>query len=197
MVASETGMRDYSRQGPPWHADYVLNPFKYDEPVPVEDALRRYDITKVKRRFGTWAVTEYGVECLVMPYAIPAEKLRQPSPERRWSFEGQLLEKRWTVERDVVAALAFARGVFSSTRSAVRERSTAAPKRRREISLRLRYRVLRRDGYRCQLCGRTAADGVTLHLDHRVPWAKGGATDEANLRTLCVDCNLGKGVQDE
>jgi hypothetical protein len=59
-------------------------------------------------------------------------------------------------------------------------------------SLRLRFLVLRRDGFRCQLCGATAADGVRLEVDHRVPRAKGGTDAEANLWTLCRDCNAGK-----
>ena len=58
----------------------------------------------------------------------------------------------------------------------------------------LRYEILKRDGFRCQLCGRTAKDdGVKLHVDHILPVSKGGQTTPENLRTLCQDCNLGKG----
>lgn len=60
------------------------------------------------------------------------------------------------------------------------------------IPKRLRFLVLRRDGYRCQLCGLTQADGVQLEVDHKVPVAKGGKTDEDNLWTLCHPCNNGK-----
>ena len=61
--------------------------------------------------------------------------------------------------------------------------------------LRLRFRVMRRDSFRCQACGRTPANepGVVLHVDHVIPWSKGGLTEEANLKTLCSKCNLGKG----
>ena len=51
---------------------------------------------------------------------------------------------------------------------------------------------LKRDGFRCVLCGRSAADGVKLHVDHIKPIAKGGKTVEFNLRTLCEHCNWGK-----
>lgn len=61
----------------------------------------------------------------------------------------------------------------------------------------LRYNILRRDGFRCRLCGRTAEDGVTLEVDHIVPISKGGLTEESNLRTLCKDCNRGKGAKIE
>ena len=56
----------------------------------------------------------------------------------------------------------------------------------------LRYDILKRDGFRCAICGRTAADGVKLHVDHIIPVAKGGKTEPGNLRTLCSECNEGK-----
>ena len=60
------------------------------------------------------------------------------------------------------------------------------------ISAQLRFRVLQRDAFRCQYCGRAARDGATLHLDHVVPVAAGGPTTEGNLVTACEVCNLGK-----
>jgi hypothetical protein len=65
----------------------------------------------------------------------------------------------------------------------------------RSISLSLRYKVLSRDRFRCVKCGRSPATdlNVVLHIDHKDPWSKGGPNTEENLRTLCFDCNLGKG----
>ena len=65
---------------------------------------------------------------------------------------------------------------------------------RREISLSLRYEVLKRDGFRCVKCGRSPATeaGMQLHIDHVLPWANGGETVFANLQCLCSECNLGK-----
>ena len=68
---------------------------------------------------------------------------------------------------------------------------------RAKMSASLRYDVLKRDGFRCQICGATQADGVKLHVDHVVPIAKGGKTEFSNLRTLCERCNLGKGAKEE
>lgn len=68
---------------------------------------------------------------------------------------------------------------------------------RRLMSDSLRYDVLRRDGFRCQLCGATAKDGVKLHVDHIKPVSRGGKTEMSNLRTLCERCNLGKGAKQE
>lgn len=65
----------------------------------------------------------------------------------------------------------------------------------RDINLRTRYLVLRRDNYSCCLCGASPAKdpSVELHVDHIIPWSKGGSTELDNLQTLCRDCNLGKG----
>lgn len=58
-----------------------------------------------------------------------------------------------------------------------------------------RYDVMKRDGYKCQICGRDANDGVKLEVDHKTPKARGGSDDYDNLWTLCFDCNRGKGTK--
>lgn len=65
----------------------------------------------------------------------------------------------------------------------------------RDIPLSLRYKVLVRDNFRCKICGQSPAKDIatSLHVDHLYPWSKGGPTSLENLRTLCSDCNLGKG----
>lgn len=70
----------------------------------------------------------------------------------------------------------------------------SARPRTRTISLGLRYDVLRRDRFKCVLCGASPAVTPTcqLHIDHIVAFARGGATEEGNLRTLCAHCNVGK-----
>jgi hypothetical protein len=56
-----------------------------------------------------------------------------------------------------------------------------------------RMRVLKRDKYRCRICGRRAADyvDVELHVHHVKPWGEGGLTLEENLVTLCHTCHKG------
>lgn len=75
------------------------------------------------------------------------------------------------------------------------DQSITVRPRSRTPSPRLQFRVMRRDNFKCQYCGRSPAThhGVTLHLDHRVPFSKGGATEFDNLLTACSVCNLGKG----
>ena len=64
----------------------------------------------------------------------------------------------------------------------------------RPVSVRLRFRILERDLFRCVACGRSPAThpGVVLHVDHKIPRARGGTSVEGNLQSLCQDCNLGK-----
>ncbi len=68
-----------------------------------------------------------------------------------------------------------------------------------KIKLGLRYKVLKRDSFKCVLCGRSPANnpGLELHIDHIEPFCIGGKTVEANLRTTCADCNLGKAARIE
>lgn len=55
-----------------------------------------------------------------------------------------------------------------------------------------RYDILRRDNYKCQICGRSQSDGAKLEVDHIIPISKGGKTIDDNLQTLCHECNQGK-----
>ncbi len=76
-----------------------------------------------------------------------------------------------------------------------RTKTTTRPSR--DINWRLRATVLIRDNCLCRMCGASPAKdpAVTLHVDHIVPWSKGGQTVLGNLQTLCAPCNIGKGDQ--
>ena len=60
----------------------------------------------------------------------------------------------------------------------------------------LRYDVLKRDGYKCKVCGASASDGAKLEVDHIIPISKGGKSIIDNLQTLCMSCNRGKSDKD-
>ena len=64
----------------------------------------------------------------------------------------------------------------------------------RDINIRLRYKVMKRDNFKCSICGRSPSTtpNLELHVDHIKPYSKGGETILENLQTLCNDCNLGK-----
>ena len=59
------------------------------------------------------------------------------------------------------------------------------------VSRRLRFEVLRRDGFTCRYCGAKAPD-VSLTVDHVLAVALGGGDEPNNLVTACSDCNAGK-----
>ena len=50
----------------------------------------------------------------------------------------------------------------------------------------LRQQVLRRDGWRCQLCGTTS----NLEVHHKEFRSQSGDDSEQNLITLCSACHL-------
>lgn len=64
----------------------------------------------------------------------------------------------------------------------------------REPNLRMRFKIMQRDNFKCCKCGRSPATdpSVQLVIDHKHPWAQGGETTFDNLETLCKECNLGK-----
>ena len=68
----------------------------------------------------------------------------------------------------------------------------APQSKRKSIKPSLRFEILKRDDYRCQMCGVTAKDGAALEIDHITPVAKGGTNDADNLQVLCRECNAGK-----
>lgn len=61
----------------------------------------------------------------------------------------------------------------------------------------IRYNVLKKDNFSCQICGITAKDGAKLQVDHIIPVSKGGKTVMSNLQTLCERCNIGKSNKTE
>lgn len=57
----------------------------------------------------------------------------------------------------------------------------------RNINLRMRWTILQRDNFCCKKCGRSPAKdpSIILHIDHVLPWSRGGETEIENLETLC------------
>ncbi len=58
----------------------------------------------------------------------------------------------------------------------------------------VRMDVLRRDNYRCSICGKRKKD---LEVDHIIPIRMGGEHfEKKNLRTLCKECHEAKSKLD-
>lgn len=60
----------------------------------------------------------------------------------------------------------------------------------------LRYEVLKRARFRCELCG-ISAEEKALEVDHILPRNKGGSDDISNLQALCYSCNATKRDRDD
>lgn len=69
---------------------------------------------------------------------------------------------------------------------------TAKPRRKgRYIPFSTKMRVVRRDNYTCQICGKHLLDNE-VEFDHIIPVSKGGSSEEHNIRLTCFDCNRDK-----
>lgn len=195
---TEREMRDRLEETGNWDGDGAL---KLDSGrfVSVPEAMILFDVSPILKRFGTWAVTEYGIECLTSSYAIPSDRLSEPD------WLPHVGHKTWVVYEDFRDAYYFARKYFKTQRvprPVVPEPQTIPGAERRprvwkqKVSNRVRFLVLKRDKYACQLCGKTAASGALLEIDHRVARKNGGSNDIENLWVLCSTCNSGKGTHD-
>lgn len=168
----------------------------------------RYSTTAIKKRFGTWneAITAAGLASAGrrdLPEAELFENLRDVwmalgrQPRKREMakpisrFTHHPYTERYGGWLDAVKAFLVVAGSEENEPSA--EPMTRTPRGPRDPS-RLRFLVMRRDGFRCRHCGASPATtpGIELHIDHISAWVTGGATTIHNLQTLCVQCNLGK-----
>lgn len=61
---------------------------------------------------------------------------------------------------------------------------------RKRLSDKLRYKILKRDNFKCVSCGNTAQTSI-LEVHHIVPYKIIKEHKEDNLQTLCEDCHNG------
>lgn len=119
------------------------------------------------------------------PKARITSTVRYTSPQGKNSYASTIT---WDFEQlQYGLAAAQAERARQSTAQFLRKRERDA------MTAGLRTKVMRRDSFRCQMCGAAQSDGVTLHVDHILPVSHGGLTILENLQTLCAHCNLGKG----
>jgi 5-methylcytosine-specific restriction protein A len=76
-----------------------------------------------------------------------------------------------------------------------RQGSSVAVERIRGYELtKIRERILLRDGYACQVCGRVSVHNL---VDHIVPLHLGGRESDENRQTLCGVCHDLKSAREE
>jgi hypothetical protein len=170
----------------------------------------QYDESNLARRFGSWnnALLKAGLtisnevnisderlfENILVLWQHYGRQPRRRELSKPPSSISQSPYKRrfnsWTATLNAFVEYANAGGNELDTAVSV-EKESKTP---RDPSLRLRWHVLQRDRFTCCACGKSPAitPGVELHVDHVIPWSKGGRTVLENLQTLCSTCNLGK-----
>lgn len=78
------------------------------------------------------------------------------------------------------------------TTQTVNQTTKSVSYQRANLSPSIRFDIMKRDKFSCQLCGKTMQDGIGLEVDHKMPVSKGGGNHPSNLWTLCNVCNSGK-----
>lgn len=142
----------------------------------IKGNVSHYSIDTYKRRFGGW---RKALEAFV-------EYINE-NDDSDTDIDNQTVEDRTHYIRDSIL----------STRNDIPEAQAKLEnihRTSRNINTRLRFKVMKRDNFKCCACGASPAKDPTieLHVDHIIPWSKGGETEIDNLQTLCSKCNLGK-----
>lgn len=130
----------------------------------IKNGISKYSLHAYERRFGTW---RKALETFVS-YVNGEHEIDNESEETETADDFDYVP--------------------------IKTSSRPTHKTKRDINLRLRFKVMQRDNFKCCLCGASPAKdpSVELQIDHIIPWAKGGETTIDNLQTLCSKCNLGK-----
>ncbi len=77
------------------------------DPKQLRQAMREHDVSPILQRFGAWAVTTYGIECLEQHY--PIDLMRVDESDR----VSHMRQKRWVKMVDFDEALDYARDLKS------------------------------------------------------------------------------------
>jgi len=137
--------------------------------------------------------------------AGPAGIVTLRAVNRMFSISADPFKRRFGSWRAAVELAGLRQSPFArdqpgrAARRPERPPQSPSPLSRRAPGTRLRLEVLRRDLFRCSLCGDSPAltPGCVLEVDHIRPWSRGGRSAPENLRTLCRACNRGKAARPE
>lgn len=173
----------------------------------------KYNSTTVMRHFGTWnhalelaglqiSNKQYSLEELYDNLADIWMKLgKQPSKRDLQKIGSEISYKayerkfgKWSTALKMFVEHYNSTIAVQTSGSYIEENMNSNHTTSRDINLRMRYYVMKRDNFKCCKCGASPAtdQSVELHIDHIIPWSKGGETVLDNLQTLCSKCNLGK-----
>jgi len=170
----------------------------------------KYGVDAITRRFGSWNKALVKANLQIGNRQFETEELFE-NLEKVWDIKGRQPSYNDMNNKNISAissgtycrrfgtwnkALkAFVDYMNMEDSTSTETESKYAKPDSRTINLRLRWKVLQRDSFKCCKCGASPAtdSNVQLQVDHIIPWSKGGKTTIDNLQTLCSKCNLGKG----
>jgi len=107
--------------------------------------------------------------------------------ERYLKLEGRKPRDTWRAIRKLHEEgflIKVKKGVYRYDPDAVRQRELD------DFTPEQKEQILKRDGYKCVICGRGRKDGVELHVDHIKPKYLGGKSTIENGQTLCAQHNF-------
>lgn len=132
---------------------------------------------------------------LKSPHYIPKQKKKNVKRKK------QLYREKEIKSKCVYCGKTFTKKRFSSIYCSKKCKKEVYNKRYKQRledgnftkTLKLRFEILKRDGFKCCYCGRNPKeDNCKLEIDHIIPSKKGGKNLPENLITSCRECNLGK-----
>lgn len=103
-------------------------------------------------------------------------KLYKRKPRDSWRAIRSLHEKGFLIK--------VKKGVYRYDPDAVKHRELE------DFTPEQKEQILKRDDYKCVICGRGRKDGVELHVDHIRPKYLGGKSTMDNGQTLCAQHNF-------
>ena len=103
-------------------------------------------------------------------------KLEGRKPRDTWRAIRKLHEEGFLVK--------VKKGVYRYDPDAVKQRKLE------DFTPEQKAQILKRDGYKCVICGRGKKEGVELHVDHIRPKYLGGKSTIKNGQTLCAQHNF-------
>jgi len=158
-----------------------------EDPISVEDILlehifykgwkdyRRFARTLTQKIVGRRPTTEISLEKLIIGMLHPF-----------FAFNG-ITRRQFLVGFPAADLLR----VGTTPRLPSSPKNVLRSRNRKTIPKKLRFLVMERDQFHCQLCGKTAKESK-LEVDHKIPLARGGTDSLNNMWTLCFACNRGK-----
>jgi hypothetical protein len=185
-----------------------------------QDDLGSIHSATIVRRFGGWsaALRKAGLENARIHLDVPKEELfrnleevwaklgRQPRMEETHEplskYHGATYQRRfggWTkaLKAFVTYINEGAASELDLLANAPELPNEARARGPRKPGRKLEIQVVMRDNGICQICKRAFTEnGPDYHIDHIIPWIKGGPTILSNLQLLCSRCNLLKGAID-